>query len=189
MKKIIEDVLNESIFVKENTLQSQKEIIVSIAKAMIKSLKNGGKIIFCGNGGSAADSQHLAAEIVGRFQKDRRALAAVALSTDTSIITSLANDFGFDTVFSRQVEALAKKGDVLVAISTSGNSANILAAVLAAKKKGVITVAFAGGEGGKLAKLCDISLIVPSHVTARVQETHITVGHAICQLIEKEIFS
>lgn len=189
MKKIIEEAINESIFVKENTLQSQSDTIIAIAKAMIACLKKGGKIIFCGNGGSAADSQHLAAELVGRFQKDRRALAAIALTTDTSIITSLANDFGFEAVFSRQVEALAKKGDVLVATSTSGNSANILAAVKIAKARRLTTIAFTGGEGGKLAKLCDISLIVPSHVTARIQEAHITVGHILCQLVEKEIFS
>lgn len=189
MKNKIADIINESIFVKENTLQSQLETIEEIVEAFLGCLKKDGKVIFCGNGGSAADSQHLAAELIGRFQKDRRALAAIALTTNTSIVTSLANDFGFDCIFAKQVEGLAKKGDLLVAISTSGNSENCLAAVKQAKKMKVKTVSFTGGEGGKLAKMTDISLIIPSHNTARIQEAHITVGHAICQLVEETIFS
>jgi D-sedoheptulose 7-phosphate isomerase len=188
MRKKIEAVINESIFVKENTLQNQVDNIAAIARAMIGCLKKGGKIIFCGNGGSAADSQHLAAELIGRFQKNRRALAALALTTDTSVITSLANDFGFECVFSRQVEGLAKKNDLLIAISTSGNSPNVIGAVNQAKKMGVKTVSFTGGEGGKLAKLTDLCLIVPSQHTARIQEAHITVGHALCQLVEETLF-
>jgi len=188
MKNKIADIINESIFVKENTLQGQLENIEEIAEAFISCLKKGGKVIFCGNGGSAADSQHLAAELIGRFQKDRRALAALALTANTSIITSLANDFGFDCVFVKQVEGLAKKGDLLVALSTSGDSENVIAAVKQAKKMKVKTVSFTGGDGGKLAKLTDISLIIPSHNTARIQEAHITVGHAICQLVEENIF-
>jgi D-sedoheptulose 7-phosphate isomerase len=188
MKRKIDDIINESIFVKENTLQSQGEAIIAIAKAVITCLKKGGKVMLAGNGGSAADSQHLAAELVGRFQKNRKALAAVALTTDTSLITAVANDFGFENIFSRQVEALARKNDLLVAISTSGNSPNVIAAVKSAKRLKIKTVAFTGCDGGRLAKLADISLIVPSHNTARVQEAHITVGHAICQLVEDEIF-
>jgi D-sedoheptulose 7-phosphate isomerase len=188
MKRKIEDIINESIFVKENTLQSQGEVIINIAKAIITCLKKGGKVMFCGNGGSAADSQHLAAELVGRFQKNRKALAAIALTTDTSLITAVANDFGFENIFSRQVEALAGKNDILVAISTSGNSPNVIAAAKLAKKMKIKTVSFTGCDGGKLARLTGLSLIVPSHNTARVQETHITIGHVICQLVEDEIF-
>lgn len=188
MRKKIESIINESIFVKENTLQSQIDNIVAIAKAMIACLKKGGKVIFCGNGGSAADSQHLAAELIGRFQKNRRALAAVALTTNTSILTSLANDFGFESVFSKQIEGLAKKNDLVIAISTSGNSANVIAAVKQARRMRIKTVSFTGGDGGKLAGLTDLSLITPSHNTARIQEAHITVGHALCQLVEETIF-
>lgn len=189
MKNKIADIINESIFVKENTLQSQLKDIEGITKALINCLKKGGKVIFCGNGGSAADSQHLAAELIGRFKKNRRALAAVALTTNTCVITSLANDFGFESVFARQVEALAKKGDLLVAISTSGNSPNVIEAVKQAKKMQVKTVAFTGGDGGKLARMTDINLIIPSHNTPRIQEAHITVGHIICQLAEEAIFN
>ena len=188
MRKKIATIINESIFVKENTLQSQIDNIVAIARAMITCLKKGGKVIFCGNGGSAADSQHLAAELIGRFQKNRRALAAIALTANSSIITSLANDFGFESVFSKQIEGLAKKNDLVIAISTSGNSSNVIAAVKQARKMRVKTVSFTGGDGGKLAGLTDISLIIPSHNTARIQEAHITVGHALCQLVEEAIF-
>ncbi|MDP3142543.1 MAG: D-sedoheptulose 7-phosphate isomerase [Candidatus Omnitrophota bacterium] len=189
MKNKIADIINESIFVEENTLQNQLKNIEGITKALINCLKKGGKVIFCGNGGSAADSQHLAAELIGRFKKNRRALAAVSLTTNTSVLTSLANDFGFESVFARQVEALAKKGDLLVAISTSGNSPNVIEAVKQAKKMQVKTVAFTGADGGKLARITDISLIIPSHNTPRIQEAHITVGHAICQLVEEVIFN
>jgi len=188
MKKKIEEIINESIFVKENTLQSQVKVVIAIAKAIIACFKKKGKVIFLGNGGSAADSQHLAAELIGRFQKNRRALAAIALTTNSSVITALANDFGFESIFSKQVEALAKKNDLIVAISTSGNSPNVIAAVNQAKRLGIKTIAMTGGDGGKLAKLTDITLIIPSHNTARIQEAHITVGHAICQLVEEAIF-
>ena len=188
MKNKIADIINESIFVKENTLQSQLKTIVAIGKAMVFCLKKGGKVIFLGNGGSAADSQHLAAELIGRFQKNRRALAAIALTTNTSIITSLANDFGFEKVFAKQIEGLGRKNDLVVAISTSGNSANVIAAVKQSKNMGLKTIVFTGGDGGKLANMADICLLIPSHNTARIQEAHITVGHAVCQLVEEEIF-
>jgi len=188
IEKEIENIINESIFVKENTLQSQLEVIASIVNMVVACLKKGGKVIFMGNGGSAADSQHLAAELIGRFQKNRRALSAIALTTNTSILTSLANDFGFENVFAKQIEGLAKKDDLIIAISTSGNSANIINAVNLAKKKGIKTISFTGGEGGKLAKMTDVSLIIPSHNTPRIQEAHITVGHAVCQLVEEIIF-
>lgn len=149
------------------------------------ALKDGGKILFCGNGGSAADSQHLAAEFVNRFQRDRRALAAVALTTDTSVLTSIGNDLGFDRIFSRQVEALAHRGDVLIAISTSGDSTNVLYAVEAARSLGVSTVGLCGGSGGALARAVDEAFIVPSASTPRIQEAHIILGHVLCGLTEE----
>jgi D-sedoheptulose 7-phosphate isomerase len=155
-----------------------------LAELVQASLSRGGKILFMGNGGSAADSQHLAAELVGRFRKERRGLASIALSTDTSILTSVGNDYGFEHVFARQVEALCRPEDVLIGISTSGNSANVLRAIEAGKSIGATTVALTGEGGGKLAALCDLTLAVPSRVTARVQEAHILIGHILCELID-----
>jgi D-sedoheptulose 7-phosphate isomerase len=149
-------------------------------------LKNGGKILVMGNGGSAADSQHIAAEIVGRYKRDRRGLPAIALTTDTSILTSVGNDFGFDYIFSRQVEALCNPADVVIGISTSGNSANVIKAIETAKQIGATTVALTGGTGGKLAAMCDFSLIMPSSDTPRIQEAHIFVGHSLCGLLEAD---
>jgi len=158
--------------------------IAAMARRMADVLRRGGKILFCGNGGSAADAQHLAAEFVNRFQRDRRALAALALTTDTSVLTSIGNDSGFDRIFSRQVEALARRGDLLVAISTSGNSPNVLRAVEAARDLGVETVGLCGGSGGALAAAADEAFVVPSEATPRIQETHMAVGHAWCALTE-----
>ena len=158
--------------------------IARLAELAQAALVGGGKILFMGNGGSAADSQHLAAELVGRFQKERRGLASIALTTDTSILTSVGNDYGFEQIFSRQVEALCRPGDVLVGISTSGNSANVVRAIEAGKQLGAVTVAMTGEGGGKLASLCDLTLAVPSRVTARVQEAHILIGHILCELID-----
>jgi D-sedoheptulose 7-phosphate isomerase len=158
--------------------------ISRLAELVQASLSRGGKIMFMGNGGSAADSQHLAAELVGRFQKERRGLASIALSTDTSILTSVGNDYGFEHVFARQVEALCRPEDVLIGISTSGNSANVLHAIEAGKSIGATTVALTGEGGGKLAALCDLTLAVPARVTARVQEAHILIGHILCELID-----
>lgn len=148
------------------------------------SLKNGGKILFCGNGGSAADSQHLATELVVRYRRNRRAMAALALTTDTSALTASANDFSFDGVFARQVEALGRPGDVLIGISTSGDSANVLAALHMAKEIGVIPAGLSGGSGGAMKGLADPLIIVPSQVTARIQEMHILLGHALCEYLE-----
>jgi D-sedoheptulose 7-phosphate isomerase len=158
--------------------------IVRLAELVQASLSRGGKILLMGNGGSAADSQHIAAELVGRFQRERRGLASIALSTDTSILTSVGNDYGFEHIFSRQVEALCSNKDVLIGISTSGNSANVLRAIEAAKNIGATTVAMTGEGGGKLGALCDLTLAVPTHVTARVQEAHILIGHILCELID-----
>lgn len=149
------------------------------------ALAGGHKILFCGNGGSAADSQHLAAEIVGRFQKERPSLPALALTVDTSVLTAVANDYGYDTVFSRQVEGLGNDGDVLVGISTSGNSKNVIAAIEAARKKQMKVIGFTGIGGGKMADLCDVCLAVPSRVTARTQEMHIMMGHILCEIAEE----
>lgn len=184
MRDKIKDILLESIQVKEELLRTTLGQIVEIADLMIDCLKKNGKVILFGNGGSASDSQHIAAELVGRFKKDRTALAAIALTTNTSVLTSIANDYGFEFVFARQIEALAQKNDVIIAISTSGKAKNVAAAIKQAKKMGIKTVALTGGDGGELAKLADFSMLVPSSVTARIQEAHITVGHILCELIE-----
>jgi D-sedoheptulose 7-phosphate isomerase len=165
-------------------LEAQQPVLEAIALAMNATLRAGGKILWCGNGGSAGDSQHLAAELVGRFRRERRGLASVALTTDTSILTSIANDYGYESVFSRQVEALGVSGDVVVGISTSGNSANVVAALKAARSAGLVTVAFTGEGGGKMAQLADYLLAVPSRDTARIQEAHILAGHMLCDWIE-----
>lgn len=151
------------------------------------ALLAGGKLMFCGNGGSAADSQHLAAELTGRFIKDRRPLAALALSTDTSALTCIGNDYSFDEVFARQVRGLGRAGDVLVAISTSGHSRNVIRAVEEAKALGMRVIGLLGRDGGALRALCDVPIVVPSQVTARIQESHILIGHTLCGLIEQQL--
>jgi D-sedoheptulose 7-phosphate isomerase len=187
MREKIKDILLESIQVKEEILRNQIEQIAQIAQLMIDCLKKDGKVIVFGNGGSASDSQHIAAELVGRFKKDRSALAAIALTTNTSILTSLANDYGYDVVFSRQVEALGKKNDVVLGISTSGKAKNVALGIKQAKKMGIKTVVLSGGDGGDIVKLADVSLVVPSKITARIQEAHITIAHIICEMIEQEL--
>lgn len=187
MRDRIKDILLESIQVKEELLRNYVSQIKDIADLMIESLKKGGKVILCGNGGSAADSQHIAAEFIGRFRKDRSALAAISLTTNTSILTSLANDYGYDVVFAKQVEALGQKNDIVVGISTSGKAKNVALALKQAKKQNLKTVALTGGDGGDIAKLAEVSFIVPSSVTARIQEAHITVGHIICELVEQTL--
>jgi len=165
-------------------LEMQSPTIAKIACLFNESLKAGGKIIFIGNGGSAADAQHLAAELVGRFRKNRKALAAIALTTDTSILTAVGNDFGFDQVFSRQVEALAKEGDLLVGISTSGKSKNIIKAIEKAKDIGLKIVGFLGKDGGNIKSLVDIDLTISLDNTPSIQEMHILAGHIICEIVE-----
>ena len=187
MRDRIKDILLESIQVKEEILHTKVGQIVEIADLIIDCLKKNGKVLIFGNGGSASDSQHIAAELIGRFKKDRVALPAIALTVNTSVLTSLANDYGYEIVFSKQIEALGQKNDVAIGISTSGKAKNVAQAIKQAKKMGLKTVALTGGDGGELAKLADLSLIVPSMVTARVQEAHITVGHAICELIEQAL--
>jgi len=186
-ESMIEESINESISVKEK-LKDQIDIIKRIANEAIKTLKNGGKIVLFGNGGSAADAQHIAAELIGKFNIVRDALPAIALTTNTSIITAVANDTSFEEIFARQVQAIATDKDLIIGISTSGESINVIKGILAAKEKGAKTVALTGKGGGKLATISDISLVVPSDVTPRIQEAHITIGHIICEIIEKEIF-
>lgn len=159
-------------------------VIEQMAEMCRQALQNGHKILLCGNGGSAADSQHIAAEFVGRFVKERQGLPAIAFTTDTSILTAVGNDYGYDEVFRRQVEALGREGDVLIGISTSGNSGNVVKAFQQAKKQGVKTIAFTGMKASKMSELADLTLRVPAPVTARVQECHIMVGHMICEYID-----
>jgi len=187
MRDKIQDKLLESIQVKEELMRTCIGEIVQIADCIIDCLKKGRKVIFFGNGGSAADSQHLSAEFVGRFKKDRKAMAAVSLTTDTSILTSLANDYGYDVIFAKQIEALGNKGDVAVGISTSGRAKNVVAALKKAKEMELKTIALTGGDGGMVARVADLSLIVPSKITARIQESHITIGHIICELAEEAL--
>jgi D-sedoheptulose 7-phosphate isomerase len=169
------------------TLHSLDSEVLRAGQMAAQTLQRGGKILFCGNGGSAADSQHLAAELTGRFIKDRRPLAAMALSTDTSALTCIGNDYSFDEVFARQVAGLGRTGDLLIGISTSGNSGNVVRAVEEAQKLGMQTLGLLGRDGGKLRSLCTHSIVVPSPVTARIQECHILIGHTLCGLIEQEL--
>ena len=152
----------------------------------IKALKRGNKILLCGNGGSAADAQHIAAELSGRFKKERKALAAIALTTDTSALTAIGNDYGFEYVFSRQLEAVGKKGDVLIAISTSGNSQNVIKAIKSAKEIGIKVITLTGKSGGEMKDMGDVNIVIPSNDTPRIQEIHITLGHMICALVDEE---
>ena len=187
MRDRIKDILLESIQVKEEILRKDIARIIKIAETIVSCLKKGGKVILFGNGGSAADSQHIAAELIGRFKKDRTALAAIALTTNTSVLTSLANDYSYEIIFAKQIEALAQKNDVVIGISTSGKAKNVAAGIKQAKKMGLKTIAFTGSDGGELVKIADIALVVASSVTARIQETHITIGHIICELVEEAV--
>lgn len=162
-------------------------LIPDVEKAslmVIETLKNGNKILLCGNGGSAADAQHIAAELTGRYKSERRGLPGIALTTDTSALTAIANDYGYDRVFDRQVEALANRGDLLIGISTSGNSPNILSALRVAKEGGCQTIGLSGRDGGLMNGVCDLNIIIPSDDTPRIQEMHILIGHTICQAVD-----
>ncbi|MBI4708561.1 MAG: D-sedoheptulose 7-phosphate isomerase [Candidatus Omnitrophica bacterium] len=187
MRDRIKDILLESIQVKEELIRTSIGQIKEIADLLIESLKKGGKIILFGNGGSASDAQHIAAEFIGRFKKDRTALAAISLTVNTSVLTSLANDYGYEVVFSKQIEALGKKNDIVIGISTSGKAKNVNFGLRQAKKMGLKSIAFTGCDGADAAKIADTAFIVPSLVTARIQEAHITVGHIICELVEQEL--
>ena len=182
-------ILDESARLHVEAKAASLRPTVAAAEAMIASLRSGGKVLVCGNGGSASDAQHFAAELVGRFERERRALASIALTTDTSILTALANDYSYTRVFARQVEAIGRRGDVLIGISTSGGSANVLEAFAVAKAAGLTTVALTGRDGGAVGASADIHINVPSPSTARAQEVHRTLLHAICELIERESYA
>ena len=190
MKKI-QDIINASISVKQQILENEALIntTATIANIITEALKNGNRIYFCGNGGSAADAQHLAAEFSGRFYTDRKALPAEALHCNTSYLTAVANDYSYDVVYARLIDGIANKGDVLIGLSTSGNSANIIKAFEVAREKGVHTVGFTGMGGGVMKSLSDYLLNVPSTDTPRIQESHIMLGHIICQLVEESYFA
>jgi D-sedoheptulose 7-phosphate isomerase len=183
---VIQQAITEHIAVIQE-LRGQQPVLEKIAAAMTRALLGGNKVLWCGNGGSAADSQHLAAELVGRFRRERYGLASIALTTDTSILTAVANDYGYENVFSRQIEALCREGDVVVGISTSGNSRNICAALETARRTGAFTVGFTGEGGGLIATIADAILCIPSGDTARIQEAHILCGHILCDWIELSI--
>jgi D-sedoheptulose 7-phosphate isomerase len=188
--EFIRKQIEESLKVKTLLLDDElfHKLIEESALRCCEALKNDKKIIFAGNGGSAADAQHLAGELVNRFGFERPGLSAIAITTDTSVITSIANDYGFERLFARQIQAIGKKGDILVAISTSGNSANIIEGIKEAKKIGITTIGLTGKSGGKISELCDLCFRIPSDETPRIQEAHILIGHIICSIIEKSLF-
>ncbi len=188
MEKIIKKAFMEGLRVKEDFIKRNTSSLIHLAEHLSKAFTNNKKLLICGNGGSAADAQHLAAEFVNRFQLERKPLPALALTTDTSIITSVANDYSYDEVFSKQINALGVQGDILLAISTSGRSENVLSAIRTAKKKGLYTAGFIGGDGGEMWRLVDLALVVKSDQTPRVQETHILAGHLICELVDYILF-
>ena len=184
MKAIIENEFAEHLKVAQ-TMSTLADKVETAAQLCIDSLKNGGKILIFGNGGSAADAQHIAAEMVGRYKVERKGLSAIALTTDTSALTSIGNDYGYNHVFDRQVEALASKGDVAIGISTGGSSGNVINGLQTAKELGCKLIGFSGRDGGEMNDLCDINLVVPADDTPRIQEMHIVIGHTICHLIDQ----
>ena len=187
----IKNIIQNSVDVKLALIENNEllETIIKVSDAIVSSLKSGNKIYFCGNGGSAADAQHLAAEFSGRFYKDRHALPAEALHCNTSYLTAVANDYGYDQVYSRMIEGIASKGDILIGLSTSGNSANIVKAFEVARTKNIKTIAFTGISGGLMKEMSDFLINVPSADTPRIQESHIMVGHIICELVEELFFT
>ncbi|SHO80893.1 Phosphoheptose isomerase 1 [hydrothermal vent metagenome] len=190
MYKYISQQIEESISIKEEILKDKRVIkkIIKVSKSLIKAYKKGNKLLVAGNGGSAGDAQHISAELVSRFYLEREALSAIALTTDTSIITAIGNDYGYKDIFARQIEANGNKGDIFLAISTSGNSKNIIKAIKQAKKQKLLTVGLTGAKESKMDMLCDIVINIPSQITPRVQEIHILIGHILCDIIEKEMF-
>ena len=190
MKNLILSEIKRSIKVKNDTLANEKIIsqIECLADNCLHSIRHGGKIIFCGNGGSFADSQHLAAEFVSRLRFDRAPISSIALGTNSSNLSAIGNDYGYDEVFRREIIALGNENDIFIPISTSGNSPNIIKSILAAKEKNIKICGFSGGNGGKMKELCDL-ILVPSHSTEKIQEIHIMIGHIICYLVEKQFFN
>jgi len=188
MENIIAKALKESLEVKEDFIKKNTSKLIHLAECISRAFENAGKLMICGNGGSAADAQHLAAEFVNRFQSERPPLPALALTTDTSIITSVANDYRYEEVFSKQIKALGFKGDILLGLSTSGKSGNILSAIRTARERGLYTAGFIGGDGGEMLKLVDLALVVENSQTPRIQEAHIMAGHLVCELVEHILF-
>jgi D-sedoheptulose 7-phosphate isomerase len=186
--QLVDEFLAESLRVKSQFFAEHKELIARTAETIAHGLRNGRKVLFFGNGGSAADAQHLAAELVGRMNRDRSPLAGIALTTDSSILTAVGNDYGYEKVFSRQIEALGQAGDTAIAISTSGNSPSVLEAVDAARRQGLFTVGFTGESGGKMKDRTEVLFSVPSRHTPRIQETHILLGDILCELVDRELF-
>jgi len=184
----IDTWLKDSIELRDILRKTEIDTILTISKVLIKTLKQGGKIILFGNGGSAADAQHIAAEFVGRFRRERKALPAISLTTDTSVLTAIANDYDFRDVFTRQVQALAQKKDIAWGISTSGNSNNVFEALVIARHLGLTTISLTGKDGGKISRIVDYNINIPSNNTAHIQEAHITVGHILCELVEEALF-
>jgi D-sedoheptulose 7-phosphate isomerase len=187
MKDFVVQAFNDSASVKQQFVREHADRIVEVAKLIVRAFREGHKVLLFGNGGSATDAAHIAAEFVGRYKRERAPLPAIALATDVAAITCIANDYGYDELFARQVRAHGQKGDLAIAISTSGNSSNVLKGVEAAKACGMTTVGWTGGSGGKLAAMVDYAFVVPSKVTARIQECHITLGHVLCELTEEEL--
>jgi len=183
---VFQQAINEHIAVIQ-AISAQQDVLERIAGEMTRTILGGNKVLWCGNGGSAADSQHLAAELMGRFRRERRGLPSIALTTDTSALTAIGNDYGFERIFQRQVEALCTRGDLVIGISTSGNSKNVCAALETATKIGAFTAALTGERGGKLAKIADVALRIPSKDTARIQEGHILCGHMLCDWVEQSV--
>lgn len=190
MKQYIYHQIADSAATKQAILESEPllDVIEAVAKACVAVYRNGKKTMLAGNGGSAADAQHIAAELVGRYGFDRPSIPSLALTTDSSNLTAIGNDYGYDKVFSRQVEGMSQAGDLFIGISTSGNSQNIINAFESAKARGVTTVALTGRDGGKMGGMADYAIIIPSNTTARIQESHILIGHILCDIIEKELF-
>ena len=186
MKSEIEQLINNSAEIIKKTSSLSGEI-QKVINEIIRCLKNGNKVIIFGNGGSAADAQHIAAEFIGRFELERKSLAAIALTTDTSVITSLSNDYDYDVVFSRQCESLVSKGDVVIGISTSGNSKNVYEGIKTSKNKGALIITLLGNKGGKIKELSDISIIVDSSITSQIQEAHRVIYHIICKIVERQL--
>ena len=187
MKEFILTAFADSASVKQQFAREHADRIIQVARLIATAFRDGHKLLLFGNGGSATDAAHIAAEFVGRYKRERSPLPAIALATDIAAITSIANDYGFDELFARQVRAHGQKGDVAIAISTSGISPNVLKGVEAARECGMTTIAWTGATGGKLAELADYSFLVPSTVTARIQESHITLGHVLCELVEEQV--
>ncbi len=184
MKNLIKEEFDSHLETIQKVISTMGEPLEEAGKLLVETLKAGNKILFFGNGGSAADAQHLAAELTGRYKTERKGLPGIALTTDTSALTAIANDYGYDVVFSRQVEALALKGDLLLGISTSGNSKNVINAFKVGRELGCKTIGFSGRDGGEMNEYCDINLVVPSNNTPRIQEMHILFGHTLCQIID-----